>query len=53
MEVPYDVVLPSGEVILDIKKFASSHIGYCKGQKGNKGYLPYYERLEQAMLICK
>jgi hypothetical protein len=39
------VRLSSCEVIVDIKKFVTSHIDYLKGNTGNKAYMSYYRRL--------
>ena len=33
------------EKIEDLKKFVKSHVGFLKGNKGNRLFLPYYDRL--------
>jgi len=45
--------LNEAETITDCKKFVKSHLEYLKGQKGNKAYLPYYNRLIQLYKILK
>ena len=47
------IKLNEAETIIDCKKFVKSHLEYLKGQKGNKVYLPYYNRLIQLYKILK
>jgi len=46
IELPTEPIkLNKAETIIDCKKFVDSHLKYLKGQKGNRLYLPYYDRL--------
>ena len=45
------IKLNEAETITDCKKFVKSHLECLKGQKGNKVYLPYYNRLIQLYKI--
>jgi hypothetical protein len=45
--------LNEAETITDCKKFVDSHLKYLKGQKGNRLYLPYYDRLIKLYKILK
>lgn len=40
-----DMYLNEYTYIPDLQKCIKSHIMYLKSNKGNKGYMPYYERL--------
>jgi hypothetical protein len=54
IELPTEPInLNVTETIIDCKKFVKSHLEYLKGQKGNKVYLPYYNRLIQLYKILK
>ena len=54
IDLPDDLIkLNQAETIIDCKKFVKSHLECLKGQKGNKAYLPYYNRLIQLYKILK
>jgi hypothetical protein len=39
--------------IYDLKKFVESHVNTLKGNKGNKLYMPYYERLIKTLKLLR
>ena len=39
--------------VTDLKKFVRSHISILRKNKGNKLYMPYYDRLYKVYLISK
>ena len=54
IEMPTEQIkLNKAETIIDCKKFVDSHLKILKGQKGNKVYLPYYDRLLKLYKILK
>lgn len=48
-----EIKITQCEKVLDIKKFIYNHISILKANKGNRVYLPYYNRLEKLYLILK
>lgn len=46
-----EINLSGCEVIVDPIKFYKTHINYLRNNKGNKMFLPYYERLEKLKAI--
>ena len=43
--LPESFVLSESETIHDVKLFVTSHTEVLEANKGNKRFLPYYERL--------
>lgn len=43
--LPESFVLSESETIHDVKLFISTHIEALEANKGNKRFLPYYQRL--------
>jgi len=41
------VRLGPGEVITDVKRFVAGHRAFVTANQGERGYLPYYRRLEK------
>ncbi len=39
------IELSSGELVIDIRKMIESHLEYLTENKGNKAFLPYYNRI--------
>ena len=39
--------------VTDLKKFVQSHIRILRNNKGNRLYMPYYDRLYKVYLISK
>lgn len=50
---PKEVRLNRYSVITDTDKFIKSHISVLRAHSGNKGYMPYYERLIQLKKVCE
>ena len=44
-DFPTPVTICQGHVVSDVKKMVASHVGILKSKIGEKGYLPYYNRL--------
>ena len=40
------------ESVMDVKKFASVHICFLRGNSGNKLFKPYADRLNKLYNIC-
>ena len=48
-----DVRINECTTVTDLKKFVQSHIRILRNNKGNKLYMPYYDRLYKVYLISK
>jgi hypothetical protein len=44
-QLPATFRLDTCSVVTDMKLFIESHLDMIRGHEGQKGYLPYYERL--------
>ena len=47
------IKLSEAEVIVDLQKFVKTNIHLLKSNKGNKTYIPYWNRLFKAYTILK
>lgn len=51
--LPPSIRLDQATNIIDVKKFVESHVNTLKGNKGNKRYMPYFNRLKKVYEILK
>jgi hypothetical protein len=48
-EIPLVIKINDYITIIDSKKFIESHLAICKGNNGNKTFIPYLNRLKILM----